>query len=225
MRCGPDVFRLFDLADALVRDNRSRRYEAYRPVGIPQPTGPSLQEQLYDMYGRGELDEKTFNDLKDLAARGQLRPVDLAVLRYERRQKAKARPPESEEEIATRQLRARIGQLEGAREESAQVLASLEEKIGTLEAKAAQREKAAREVVVLDEARARQYLTEKQELEETQERLESQAQALRDDLARLDELRGKLETKVTELEAVRSRQELSALRAGIVEGNVNESKR
>lgn len=226
MGCGPDVFRLFDLADTLVRDNRSRRYAAYRPVGRPQPSGPSPQEQLYDMYGRGELDEQTFDDLKDLAARGQLRPVDLAVLRYERRQKTRTRPPASEEEVAIRQLRARIAQLEGAREESARVLASLQAKIEDVKARAQKREEAARQAVVSDpstgsgrrETLARRYLTEKQELLKTQARLEEQAQALRDDLARLDELKGELEAKVTELEALRSRQEIGALRTEIVEG-------
>jgi len=235
MGCGPDVFRLFDLADALVRANRSRRYAAYRPVGRPQPAGPSLQEQLYDMYGRGELDEKIFQDLKDLAARGQLRPVDLAVLRYERaygvaaqhhrRQKARARPPQSEEEVAIRQLRARIAQLEGAREESSRVLASLQEKIEDVRARAQKREEAARQAVATDEALARRYLTEKQELLGTQARLEEQAQALRDDLARLEKLKGELEAKVTELEALRSRQEISALRAEIAEGDLKESGR
>lgn len=219
MGCGPDVFRLFDLADTLVRDNRSRRYEAYRPVGRPQPSGPSPQEQLYDMYGRGELDEQIFNDLKDLAARGQLRPVDLAVLRYERRQKVIARPPASEEEVAIRQLRARIAQLEGAREESSRVLASLQEKIEDVKARTRKREEAARQVVATDETLARRYLMEKQELVETEARLEEQAQALRDDLVRLDELRGELEAKVMELEALRSRQEIGALRAEIAEGD------
>lgn len=229
MGCGPDVFRLFDLADTLVRDNRSRRYEVYRPVGLPQPAGPSLQEQLYDMYGRGELDEKTFNDLKDLAARGQLRPVDLAVLRYERRQKVRARPPSSEEEVAIRQLRARIAQLEGAREESSRVLASLQEKIEDVKARAQRREEAARQVVTTDpstssghsEALARRYLMEKQELVATRTRLEEQAQSLRDDLTKLDELSGQLEAKVMELEALHSRQEIGALRAEIAEGDLN----
>jgi len=218
MGCGPDVFRLFDLADSLVRDNRSRRYGAYRPVGLPKPpTGPSLQEQLYEMYGRGELDKETFQDLKGLAARGQLRPMDLAVLRYEGGRKAKDRSPASEEEVAVRQLQARIAQLEGAREDSSQVLTSLQEKIEDVKARAQKRAEAARQVVPTDEALARRYLTEKQELLNTQTRLEEQAQALRDDLARLDELRGKLEAKVMELEALRSRQELQTLQTEIVE--------
>lgn len=225
MGCGPDVFRLFDLADTLVRDNRSRRHAAYRPAGRPQPSGPSLQEQLYDMYGRGELDEQTFNDLKDLAARGQLRPVDLAVLRYARRQKARTWPPASEEEVAIQQLKARIAQLEGAREESSRVLASLQAKIEDVKARTQKREEGARQVVATDEPLARRYLTEKQTLLETQARLEEQAQSLQDDLARLDELKGELEAKVAELEALRSRQEIGALRTEIAEGDLEKSRR
>lgn len=220
MGCGPDVFRLFDLADALVRDNRWRRYAAYQPIGRPQPTGPSLQEQLYDMYGRGELNEETFNNLKGLAARGELRPVDLVVLRYEGRQKIKVRPPETEEEAAIRQLRARISHLESAGEESARVLASLQEKIDDVKARAQKREEVARRVIATDEAQARRYLTEKQELLETQGRLEKQAQALQDDLAKLHELKGELQAKVMELEALHSRRELYALRTEIKEAEL-----
>ncbi len=217
MGCGPDLFRLFDLADTLVRDNRSRRQAVHRPMGQPQPSGPSLQEQLYEMYGRGEIDEETFNALKELAARGQLRPVDLAVLRYERRRKGRLRRRESEEEAALRQLRARIAQLEEAREASARVLASLREQIEDVAARIQKREEAARRVVATDEALARRYLMEKQELLETQARLEAQAQALQADLTRLDELRGTLEAKITELEALRTRQELQALQGEITE--------
>jgi len=217
MGCGPDLFRLFDLADTLVRDNRSRRRAIHRPVGQPQPSGPSLQEQLYEMYGRGEIDEETFNALKKLAAQGQLRPVDLAVLRYERRRKGRRRRRESEEEAALRELRARVAQLEEAREASAQVLASLQEQIEDVEARIRKREEAARRVVATDEELARRYLMEKQELLETQARLEAQAQALQADLTRLDELRGTLEAKITELEALRTRQELQALQGEITE--------
>ncbi|HIC89493.1 MAG TPA: hypothetical protein EYP04_08835 [Anaerolineae bacterium] len=215
MGCGPDVFRLFDLADALVRDNRARRCETWPAAGSPQHPGPSLQEQLYEMYERGELDEKTFRELKDLAARGRLQPVDLAVLRYERQQRIKTRPRVSEEDVAIRKLRARIARLEEAREESSQVLASLRERIADMEARAQQREEGARQVVATDEALARRYLMEKQELVEAQARLEAQAQALEEDLARLDELRGKLEAKVAELEALRSRRELQSLRTEV----------
>jgi len=167
------------------------------------------------MYERGELDEKTFRELKDLAARGRLQPVDLAVLRYERQQRIKTRPRVSEEDVAIRKLRARIARLEEAREESSQVLASLRERIADMEARAQQREEGARQVVATDEALARRYLMEKQELVEAQARLEAQAQALEEDLARLDELRGKLEAKVAELEALRSRRELQSLRTEV----------
>jgi len=220
MGCGPDVFRLFDLADTLVQDNRSRRYGTYPPVGPSQSTGPSPREQLYEMYARGEVDRQTFRALKELARRGELREVDLAVLHYEQRKKPRKKsPPASEEEVAIRQLQSRITQLEGAREESSRVLTSLREKIEDVSARAQKREEAARQVVSNDEALARRYLMEKQELLKTQTRLEEQAQALQEDLANLDDLRGKLETKVTELEALRSRQDLQTLQTEIVEGS------
>ena len=217
MGCGPDVFRLFDLADTLVRDNRSRRYGVYPPADQP-PVGPSPREQLYAMYARGEVDKETFRALKELAKRGELRAVDVAVLRYEQKRKPRPRSsPASEEEVAIRQLQSRIAQLEEARKESSRVLTSLQEKIEDVKARAQKREEAARQLVSSDEALARRYLLEKQELLETQARLEEQAQALRDDLTKLDDLRGKLEAKVTELKALQSRQELQALQTEIVQ--------
>jgi hypothetical protein len=52
---------------------------------------------------------------------------------------------------------------------------------------------------------------EKAELEASRERLAEQAAALRDDLARLDDLRAQLEAKATELEAVGAREGLVAV--------------
>jgi len=221
MGCGPDVFRLFDLADTLVRDNRSRRYGAYPPADQPPPVGPSPREQLYAMYARGEVDKETFRALKELAKRGELRAVDVAVLRYEQKRKPKRKSPLTEEEVAIRQLQGRIAELEEAREESLRVLSSLQEKIEDVQARAQKREEAARRAVSSDEVLARRYLMEKQELLETQTRLQEQAQALQDDLAKLDDLREKLEAKVTELEALRSRQDIQSLRTKIVEEPVD----
>ncbi len=225
MGCGPDVFRLFDLADAFMRENRARRQAACCPeetMGRRPSPGPSVQEQLYEMYGRGELDEPTFQRLKELAARGQLRPVDLAVLRYERRQQKRTQPPLSEEEAAIRQLRARIAQLEQARTDSAQVLETLEAKVREMEDRAREREEAARQAVARDESLARRYLLEKQTLLETRARLVEQAEALRKDMERLDGLKAQLEAKVAELEALRSRETLQTLQTEALEDQTDE---
>ena len=73
------------------------------------------------------------------------------------------------------------------------------------------KEQAAREQVTSDEVAARRTLTEKAALEASRERLFEQARALRDDLARLDDLRTQLEAKATELEAVGAREGLAAV--------------
>ena len=64
-----------------------------------------------------------------------------------------------------------------------------------------------------DEAAARRALTEKTTLADSYRRLNGQAQALRDDLARLDEMRLQLEDRAAELEAVLARSEITALGA------------
>ncbi len=217
MGCGPDLLRLFDLADALMRENQVHRREACCPEERPTPRAvPSVREQLGEMYERGELDEPTYQRLREMAARGRLRPVDLAVLRYERRQRKRAQPP-SEEETAIRQLRARIAQLERARAESSEVLATLEAKIAEIEDRAREREEAARRAVAEDETLARRHLLERQALLESRQRLREQAEALREDLDRLEGLKAQLEAKVAELEALRSREALQTLRTEVTE--------
>ncbi len=219
MGCGPDLFRLFDLADDLVRENRSRRSAVAGRPATATPAGPSLREELYEMFGRGEIDERTFRQLKELADRGELRPVDLAVLRFERqRRTAPLRTEEGEEAAALRQLRARIAQLEGAREASLRTLEELRAQIADVQARADRREEAARLAVAADEALARRYLQERQVLLETQERLEAQARALEEDLEKLEALKAQLEARVAELEALQARQALSSLRAELAGG-------
>lgn len=212
--CGPGLGNLFYLADRLLEDNRARR--GYAP-GAPASLRPipDLTRQLYEMYGRGELSEAAFAAFKSLAERGALRPADLAVHRV----KAQRRGPwlgGGETAATLRQVQVRLAQLDEAREASSQTLADLEARMAGLAERATGKEQAARELVATDEEVARRLLMEKAELEASRERLAEQVQALRDDLARLDDLQAQLEAKATELEAVGAREELAAVMNGEV---------
>jgi DNA repair exonuclease SbcCD ATPase subunit len=209
--CGPGLGNLFYLADRLLEENRARRGSALSAAPVARPFfRPELTQQLYDMYGRGELSEAAFAALKPLAERGALRPADLAVHRVRARRR-RPRPEGRETGAALRQVQARLAQLEEAREASSQTLADLEARMVGLAERATGKEQTARQVVATDEEAARRLLMERAELEESGERLAEQARALRDDLARLDDLRAQLEAKAAELEAVGAREELAAV--------------
>jgi chromosome segregation ATPase len=162
------------------------------------------------------LSNETFEALKTLADRGQLRPADLAVhqVRAGRQASRGSRTDtDAKRAGALRQVRARLAQLDEARESSVAVLADLESRLDRLTSQIAAKEQAARDRVVTDEAAARRALTEKAALADSYHRLNEQAQALRDDLARLDEMRLQLADRAAELEAVQARSEIAAFGA------------
>lgn len=216
MGCGPELHDLFYLTDMLIRDNRGRRDRLHvntdaRPDRAREST-EALVGQLYEMVGRGELSDEAYEALKALSTRGQLRPADLAVHRARAGRRVR-RQAATEEANALRQVRARLAQLDDARESSSAVLADLESRLDRLASQIAAKEQTARDRVAADEAAARRALTEKVALADSYRRLNDQAQALRDDLARLDEMWLQLEDRAVELEAVLARGEIATLGA------------
>lgn len=208
--CGSGLNDLFHLADRLLEDNRAHVQSALSAASVSRPARGDLRQQLYDMYGRGELSEAAFAALKSVAQRGALQPADLAVHRARARHR-RPRPEGSETAAALRKVQTRLMQLEEAGEGSSQTLAELEARMAGLMRRATDKEHTAREVVVTDEDAARRLLREKAGLEASRERLAEQARALRDDMSRLGDLRAQLEAKAAELEAVRAREELAAV--------------
>lgn len=209
--CGPGLGNLFYLADRLLEDNRARWGSALSAAPVARPFfRPELTQQLYDMYGQGELSDEVFAAFKSLAERGALRPADLAVHRVGARRR-RPRPEGSETAAALRQVQVRLAQLDEAREASSQILTNVETRMAGLAERATGKEQAARQLLATEEEAARRLLMERAELEASRERLAEQAQALRDDLARLDDLRAQPEAKATELEAVGAREGLAAV--------------
>ena len=215
MNCGSPLGDLFYLADTLL----------YRTYDSPLPPGgtgvalspskgagyegdASLRARLYQMYGEGQISEEVFTALRTLADRGQLRPADLAV----HRALAQHRPAGHDDPIAVnalRGIRSRLAQLTRARAASEKVLDDLEARLLEIDQRVADKEQTAREIVERDEESARQRLAEKAELSLSRDRLAAQAQALRTDLSRLDDLRAQLEAKSVELEVVQARSRLN----------------
>ena len=184
--------------------------------------GPGVRARLYQMYGEGQITEEVFTALRALADKGQLRPADLAVHRARpasgifdasHRPAGRRDPSTSSGQALTnaqRGIRSRLAQLAQARAASEKVLADLEARLAGLDERAVGKEQAARDALTVgqDETAARQRLAEKAELTGSRDRLATQAEALRADLARLDDLRAQLEAKAAELEAVQARDRL-----------------
>lgn len=212
MGCGSVLGDLFYLTDAALSRGEWRVTSdpsASLGAGSPPATRhPSLTAQLYQMYGEGQINEEVFTALRTLADRGQLRPADLAVhhARAGRRSPNHAAPVTGN---ALRGIRSRLTQLAQARAASEKVLADLEARLSDIDARAVDKEQAAREIVERDEESARRRLAEKAELGLSRDRLDSQAQALRADLSRLDDLRAQLEAKSLELEAIEARSRMN----------------
>ncbi|MBI3163312.1 MAG: hypothetical protein HYZ24_01405 [Chloroflexi bacterium] len=207
MSCGSPLGDLFYLADTLLY----RTYDSPLPVGGKGIGGDGdnhLRAQLYQMYGEGQISEEVFTALRTLADRGQLRPADLAV----HRARAQHPPAEHDDPIAAnalRGIRSRLTQLAQTRTSSAKVLADLEARLLDIDQRVADKEQSAREIIERDEESARQRLAEKAELSLSHDRLAAQAEALRADLSRLDDLQAQLEAKSVELEVVQARSRLN----------------
>ncbi len=207
MGCGSPLGDLFYLADTLLY--------AHPGFATPPPSrssamGEGVRAELYWMYGEGQISEEVFTALRALADRGQLRPADLAA----HRARARRRPIGSNAAAvanALRGIRSRLAQLAQARTASERVLANLEARLSGLEDRVVGKEQAARDAIAVEryEMAARQRLAEKVEFASSRDRLAVQVQALRADLARLDDLRTQLEAKAAELEAMQARIRLS----------------
>ena len=120
------------------------------------------------------------------------------------------RKVDPEVQNALRGVHSRLTQLAETRANSEKVLKDLETRLASLdEVVAAKKQKARQAIGENNEDIARRHLSEKTDLIENHARLAAQAQALREDLARLAHLRTQLEIKAVELEAVRSREEMA----------------
>ena len=209
MVCGPDVFRLIEVADQVMQ-RHAMRVAPPAPAPAGQPRVDPWAEAL-SLYEQGLIDDAALQRLRRLAARGELRPVDVAVLRFEAQRRGATRPSSKEEE-GLRLLKARRARLLNARQSSQQTLQRVEAQIADLDARIREKEEAARAVLPQDEERARQLLEEKVLFEESKARLEEQARALREDIQSLEDVLAQIEAKIVELEAMQTRAELHARR-------------
>lgn len=210
MGCGSVLGDLFYLTDSFIQRESGNGWRVASDVTFTAYHTPpdDLRAQLYQMYGEGQISEEVFTALRSLAGRSQLRPADLAVHRARAQHRSMGHEDPATAN-ALRGIRSRLTQLAQARASSEKILADLEARLSDIDRRAADKQRAAREVVERDEESARQRLAEKAELGVSRDRLAAQAQALRADLSRLDDLCAQLEAKSMELEAVQARSRLN----------------
>ena len=218
MGCGSMLGDLFYLADHLVQPSRG---PAASPWQAPFPAGSTrssedLLSDLYRMLGEGQISQEVFSSLRDLAGRGLLRRVDVAVHQARGRRRSVHRE-DTGTQNALQGIRLRRQNLAGVREESERVMSNLRGRIADIDERMAGKENIARQAVGEgDDQAARRRLTEKAQLSSLRDRLHKQLQMLTEDLGRLDEVRAELEGRAVELEAVRTREGLASL--GSIEG-------
>ena len=218
MGCGSMLGDLFCLADHLIEPSRrpaASPWQAPFPAGSTR-SGEDLLSDLYRMLGEGQISQEVFSSLRDLADRGQLRRVDVAVHQARGRRRNVYRE-DTGTQNALQGIRLRQQNLAEARKESERVLTNLRGRIADIDERMAGKENIAREAVGEgDDQIARRRLTEKAQLSSLRDRLHKQLQRLTEDLGRLDEVRAELEAREVELEAVRAREGLAFL--GSAEG-------
>lgn len=209
MMCGHGPGLLFRLAEDALAENRQRRGVASPTL---RPEGERMLEELRLLYARGELDRETFVEMRGLAERGELTRADLLEARHQAAEARALESPEAREAgMSLARLLRQEKALERARRDSEATAGRLEGQIADLEAVAGHDEAEAREIVLVDETRARSFLEHRESVLEQMQRLRESIQGLRQDMQRMDDLHRQLKIQEQELEAGRARAQLGAL--------------
>jgi len=199
---------LVELIDEVLEQNRENRER--RPRARSEKD--ELEEELKIAYARGDIDEDAFARMRTEIRTGAFTRQDLERIKTEA---AEARLAEIPEERELRRASAEIERqkraLIQAKEESSALAAGLNDRLSALKAEAAELEAKARESLKEDEAAARLYLEQRQDVDDRAGKIEQQLTALRRDLERVEDLSAALADKEEELRVARSRGRIAAL--------------
>lgn len=195
---------------------RDREY--YEPRTREQEYG-NLRTEIRNLYASGEITQNQYYDALDRLDRGSFTRFDLEEIRS--RGQAVRRTSRGDHGSAGRipyDIRAEIESLERkqreigkAKEETNKVIADINNSLSALTQQMSLVQELAKQTVDADEARARSYLRQRQELAEQVAALEVRLKELKEDLDRLEQAETTLEAKLLELKAVGQRERLTAL--------------
>jgi prefoldin subunit 5 len=218
------AYRILErLIDEALDEGRRRRENSY---DRPPDRRAEIEQEIKLMYARGDIEADSYHRLRELARSGALSWSELKRVHQESSaSKAASKPARATQPESRRKRDAEIvnslnrlythrSRLDQARTETEQVLQKLEKDVTRLREQARTAGEQAQQALP-DEARARDYLETKQEIMERIQVLEERVRGLQESLHRIDDLRGELATRETELKALESGQELADLEASI----------
>ena len=203
---------LFRLVDEVLEQNRENRERKPRELSETE----RLEEELKIMYASGDIDEDTFDRMRISIRTGKITWQDLEQLKKEAAERRFAEIPEERDlKRARADIERQRGALMRAQGESTALVTDLNNRLSGLKTEATELENKAREAVKIDEATAKAYLEQKQDVEGRISKVEQQLAALLHDLERVEELNTVLDEKEEELKILEARGRLAALRTRI----------
>ena len=178
-----------------------------------------VEQDVKLMYARGEIDSGTYHRLIDMAQSGHLNWEDLRqigktsqVAIIQERRDPRKRDPDMVNDL--NQLYSRRKQLENARQDTEEVLASLEKEAARLAEQAKTAETEAKKAIDNEEV-ARAYLDTRQKALDRAASVQERIDGLRQNLRRIENLEADLSTREAELKALESGEQLAELEASI----------
>jgi prefoldin subunit 5 len=178
-----------------------------------------VEQDVKLMYARGEIDSGTYHRLIDMAQSGLLNWEDLRQIGKTSQvaiiQEGRA-PRKRDPDIVNglNQLYSRRKQLENARQDTEEVLASLEKEAARLAEQAKTAETEAKKAIDNEEV-ARAYLDTRQKALDRAASVQERIDGLRQNLRRIENLEADLSTREAELKALESGEQLAELEASI----------
>lgn len=193
---------------------RDREY--YEPRTREQEYG-NLRTEIRNLYASGEITQNQYYDALDRLDRGSFTRFDLEEIRS--RGQAVRRTSRGDHgsagripyDIRAESLERKQREIGKAKEETNKVIADINNSLSALTQQMSLVQELAKQTVDADEARARSYLRQRQELAEQVAALEVRLKELKEDLDRLEQAETTLEAKLLELKAVGQRERLTAL--------------
>ncbi len=203
---------LFRLVDEVLEQNRANREQKPRELSEKE----RLEEELKIIYASGDIDEDAFDRMRIGIRTGKVTWQDLEQLKKEAAERKLAEIPEERDlKRARADIERQRGALLRAKEDSSALVTDLNNRLAGLKTEANELESKARETLKTDEAVARSYLEQRQDIEDRIIKIEQQLAALQRDLERVEELSSVLDEKEEELKILEARGRLAALRTRI----------